>query len=243
MDQGLQLTVPNDIMVVPEAYIGPSGQAETNNSAATLLMYPAIGENQSGVTILGRPFFSAAYLMVDLDAQTFTLWKANATTDERLVTVGGSCADTPRVNDAPPNATMSSAGTGSSTSSPAAGASGSTKPEKSISVGTIAGIVVGVVCGLGIIVGAIALVVARRRRRAVSGSDQANMVLSKHGIESEPVYGPSNYSSPKQRWPQEMSAEQDQSYELLTHERPLEAPGGPWDSRPVELPASRHSKI
>lgn len=249
MDQGLRITVPNELLVVPDAYIAPSGQAETNNSAAALLISPTLDENTADVPILGRPFFSSAYLMVDLDAQTFTLWQANATTDERLVTVGGACADAPKVNDAPANATTghpattSSASSNPSNSSFASDSSAPAKPSKSVSAGTIAGIVVGVLCGLAVVVGAFALFFIRsRRRRAALASNQGNLVLNKYGSGSETVYGSGNYTSPKQRFPEEMSAEQDQSYELLAHERPLEVPGGPWDSRPVELPASRYSK-
>lgn len=242
MDQGLSVTVPNDLLVVPDAYVAPSGQYETNNSAAALLIQPAIGDNVVDVAILGRPFLSSAYLMVDLDAQTFTLWQANATTDERLVTVGGNCDHAPEVNDAPSNATTATVSAGSSASSPASEASQSGTSNERMSTGATAGIAIGVALCLGIIAAGTAILIIRKKRRAASAASQASVAYNSYGNGPGDEYEAWKHSSPLQRYPQEMSATQDQSYELLTHERPLEAPGGPWDSKPVELPSGRYSK-
>ena len=242
LDQGLKVTIPNELLVVPDAYVAPSGQVETNTSASALLIAPTLEENTVDVPILGRPFFSAAYLMVDLDAQTFTLWQANATSDERLVTVGGACLDAPKVNDAPTNTTKGPAATTSATSLATSTSSEPPNASKSPSAGVIAGIAVGAAVGLGVLAAILAFSLLRKRRRDALARSQVDAMYNKYGHESDHSYNKNGFSSPLQRYPGEMAAAQDQSYELLAHDRPLEAPGKPWDSRPVELPVTRFSK-
>ena len=230
LDQNLDINVPNNVLVVPDTYVAPSGQVTTNNSALALLLAPTKGVNVNDIPILGRPFFSSAYLMVDLEAMTFTLWQANATTDSRLVTVGGTCASSPQVNQTPEPTITSSA-------SPTA----TLQPDGKLSTGAIVGIVVGGACALVIVAGFIAFTIVRKKRLSLIPSDDNRPSLNV--FDSPQTLQQSGYrASETHYYPQEMLAGQDQLWELLTHERPGEAPGGPWDSRPIELPSVRESK-
>ena len=99
--------IPNSLLVVPQATVTDDGSIFTNASALQVQIIPAPG-GEGGTFILGRPFFSSAYLSVDYDAGTFTLWESNVTEDTDLVAFGGNCS-APIVN-APPNNSTSTTG-------------------------------------------------------------------------------------------------------------------------------------
>ena len=86
----LNVTIPNDILVVPPQYVDSNGTIQTNNSVRELLLNGNAASTAQDTLFLGRQFFSAAYLMVDLDNEQFTMWKANPTTSSELVSVGNS---------------------------------------------------------------------------------------------------------------------------------------------------------
>ncbi|KYG41711.1 hypothetical protein M433DRAFT_75302, partial [Acidomyces richmondensis BFW] len=86
-DNEFAVNIPNDVLVVSDQYVGPSGAVETNSSASLVLISPDNNANADNTPIIGMPFFSGAYLMVDLDASTFTLWQANATEDSKIVAI------------------------------------------------------------------------------------------------------------------------------------------------------------
>lgn len=173
--------------------------------------------------------------MVDLDAMTFTLWQANATMDSRLVALGETCADKPQVNETP-------AATATGTASDSTASSSTIPPDHNdgLSTGAIAGIVIGGICALGILAG-ISLAIIRKKRRASSSHDESRPALSELD-EPQMIQQTGRRASDTQYYPQEMQGGQEYTWELLTDERPREAPGGPWDSRPVELPSVRDSK-
>lgn len=121
------------------------------------LLFGGVGNNP---TTLGRYFFTAAYLMVDHDAHTFTMWQANPSSKTSLVPVVGSeYTDDSGCDDASDgeqgeagggagggDAGGSNTGEGGSTSDPDATVSSS-----GVGAGTIAGGVVGGVGGLSVI--------------------------------------------------------------------------------------------
>lgn len=180
-NSGLNIKVPNEVLVVPDQYIGPDGAVQNNNSADVVLLGPLAGENANDPPIIGMQFLSAAYLMVDLDARTFTLWQANPTTETNLVSVGGTCSEKPAVNSGSGNSTTSSNSTGSSNGtadggSTQASAAASPSPSSSgIPTGTIVGAVIGSALGAALIAAGLVFVILRRRRsnRSLNSSDVA----------------------------------------------------------------------
>lgn len=104
--------------------------------------------------VMGSPFFTSAYMLVDNDNEEITLWQAQATTDQNLVAVGTpDCTPTP-------------------TPSPSTSSTPSTTPTSilhsavaraTISNEAIAGAIIGGLIGVAIVVGAFLLI--RRRHR------------------------------------------------------------------------------
>jgi hypothetical protein len=112
-------------------------------------------------TTLGRYFFTAAYLMVDHDARTFTMWQANPTTKTNLVPVmsktingtSGECGD-------------DGSGSGSAGGNGAGGsADTATSSSSSIGPGAIAGAAMGGVAGLAVIAALLVFFLRRRRKQ------------------------------------------------------------------------------
>ncbi|XDG04485.1 hypothetical protein ABKA04_004100 [Annulohypoxylon sp. FPYF3050] len=80
LSMGLDIRIPSDQYLIPWVDIDRNGSRYTVPSKQELL----IGAVTNQPATLGRYFFTAAYLMVDLDANEFTLWQANPTSDSRL---------------------------------------------------------------------------------------------------------------------------------------------------------------
>ncbi|KAF5230538.1 hypothetical protein FANTH_13785 [Fusarium anthophilum] len=120
LDSGLEIRVPNNQYMIPTVDIASNGSRTTDNSKRDIL----ITDIEDEPPILGRYFLTAAYLMVDHDAGTFTLWQANATRERSLVRVfdketGKKCENTTGVIQ--PSASESSRpdrGIGSNSGSP-----------------------------------------------------------------------------------------------------------------------------
>jgi hypothetical protein len=83
LESGLEIRVPNDQYVVPFVDIDTDGSRVIDTSKRDILMKGIEDE----VPTLGRYFLTAAYLMVNHDAGTFTLWKVNATEESNPVRV------------------------------------------------------------------------------------------------------------------------------------------------------------
>lgn len=76
---GLQITLSNDLLIVPHTYINQdTGDtiAEDTTEPDLLIDYLE-GDRESDIAAFGSPFFSAAYLLVNLNTGKFTLWSAN----------------------------------------------------------------------------------------------------------------------------------------------------------------------
>ncbi|KAK5119656.1 hypothetical protein LTR85_007485 [Meristemomyces frigidus] len=255
---GLSIKVPNDVLVVSEQYVGPSGAVETNASASVVLIAPDMNDNTNDTPIIGMQFFSAAYLMVDLDAGTFTIWQANATSDSRLVTVGGTCSETPVTNASDSSTTSSSSSTptdsgNSSVASPTTSSSAANGSRRhSISTGVIVGAAIGGAFVLAACAVATLLVCMKRRRSAKSaaGSNAALTVTNKptvsHGssVDASPdgwfyAHSPGTFE-PMSEQINEMSASQAHPHELSSMQRPIEMPGetamGPVEMASVQTP-------
>jgi hypothetical protein len=167
-DDGLELTIPNELLVVPEKLIDDSGEVQVNSTFAEVLIQPTSEDNENDTPRIGKQFFSSTYLFVDHDAGTFTVWQANSTSDTRLVSVGGDC-DTKKTQGTtvssstagvPPEATGSPQTDTHATSTTL----DSDQDSKSLSTGVIAGIAVGAAGSLAVIA-AIILCFMRRKKR------------------------------------------------------------------------------
>ncbi|KAH6950765.1 aspartic peptidase domain-containing protein [Fusarium avenaceum] len=94
LESGLEIRFPNDQYMVPFVDIDTDGSRVIDTSKRDILMKGIEDEAPT----LGRYFLTAAYLMVNHDAGTFTLWKANATKESNPVRVfdeeaGKQCGD------------------------------------------------------------------------------------------------------------------------------------------------------
>ncbi|KAI1760425.1 acid protease [Hypoxylon sp. FL1150] len=138
LSTGLDIRIPNNQYLVPYVDIDRNGSRIIDTSVRELLVN---GLSDQPAT-LGRYFLTAAYLMVDLDSNTFTLWQANPTRDSKLVSAAANRAtDSQCVND---TSIPGSNGTASDLSQAPQQANG-------LSGGSIAGIVVGVIAGLAVL--------------------------------------------------------------------------------------------
>jgi hypothetical protein len=167
-DSGLELTIPNELLVVPEKLIDDSGKVQINSSAAQVLIQPTLGENAADTPLIGKQFFSSTYLFVNHDAGTFTVWQANSTTDTRLVSVGSDCeviktqetplAPAPSSSNDPLPETTNSSTTASNTDDDGPG----------LATGVIVGIAVGAAALLAAIAGILYFCLVRRKKKAPS---------------------------------------------------------------------------
>ncbi|OTA70140.1 acid protease [Hypoxylon sp. EC38] len=133
LSTGLEIRVPNSQYLVPFVEIDRNGSRIFNSSERELLLTAVTGNPAT----LGRYFLTAAYLMVDIDSNTFTLWQANPTSDSKLV---GS----------PSNIECTNQTTSGSGEMPL-NYSQAPQATPGLSGGSIAGIVVGVVGGVAIL--------------------------------------------------------------------------------------------
>ncbi|KAI1418564.1 acid protease [Hypoxylon sp. FL1857] len=147
LSTGLEIRVPNNQYLVPYVDIDRNGSRIFNSSERELLLTAVTGHPAT----LGHYFLTAAYLMVDIDANTFTLWQANPTSDSQLVS---HAADVECTNQTTPG---SGEGPPSYSQAP--------QVTSGLSGGSVAGIVVGVVGGLAIIGVGLFFYFRRVRRR------------------------------------------------------------------------------
>jgi len=175
LSNGFSARIPNSQFLTPFVEIARNGSRVIDRSKRELLMN---GLSDQPAT-LGRYFFTAAYLMVNHDAKTFTMWQANPSTSSTLVPVSNK--------DQPSGVCTDEEGTGTN-GKPDADAPGSNNNNNNpgstspVNVGAIAG---GVVSGVIILLVAIALAIFFiRRRRANKAS--ANDTVEKTSTEALP---------------------------------------------------------
>lgn len=152
---GPSISIANSQVVQPDATILSNGSINYNSTLNEVNIIPLKLKNANDMVQLGRQFLSGAYLLVNEDAGTFTLWQAVDSSDENLVAVGetgqifsSTCASTTSNTPAvkPPGVTESAPSI--SPSSPAS------RPPKSTIVGPVVGGIAGVVMlvGLGVFI-------------------------------------------------------------------------------------------
>nr|XP_036577380.1 uncharacterized protein CTRU02_12613 [Colletotrichum truncatum]KAF6784351.1 hypothetical protein CTRU02_12613 [Colletotrichum truncatum] len=163
LSSGLQIRVPNNQYIVPYVDIERNGSRTINNARKELLFS---GLSDQPAT-LGRYFLTAAYLMVDHDAETFTLWQANPTTRSSLVKITGDKSNcgkpqTSRIAIYPTS--TATAGPNNDNQPVSAGA------QTGLSTGVIAGIAIGGAAALAAVGLGIFFYLRARERKAIQPS-------------------------------------------------------------------------
>ena len=184
LDNGLELTIPNELLVVPQKLIDDSGQVQINTTYSEVLLRPTLGNDAADIPMVGKAFFSSTYLFVDYDAGTFTVWQANNTKETRLVSVGGDCNVT-EAEDSP----AASSPTGSSPEATETSQNGLESNEQSdgFSTGTTVGIAVGAAGSLiAIAVIVYACFVRRKKRKSRTEKSLLSDDAARYGRQDSP---------------------------------------------------------
>lgn len=178
---GLQVTVPNDQFMVPFMTIDRNGSRIFNDSQREFLFNPVLDHVQ--LPTLGRYCLTSAYLMVDHDAHTFTLWQENPSTTSQLVPLAGEKANT--------EPCTSTAGTAQPSQS------------KSLSSGIVAAIAVVSVVAAGLVALWMFYVFRARRKRkqaqlreAPVAAQESALKMNKNGLRQTRVYEMHSESPP-----------------------------------------------
>lgn len=178
LNSGVTIRVPNSQFVLPDLGINTDGHPFANASISEVLINPTQDVNSKDLPLLGRQFLTSAYLMLDQDANTFTIWQANPTTNIDLVPiVSDNTLST--CNSSIPAST-------SSTSSPAVPASNLPAPinHSELKAGAIAGIAIGAIFA----VGALGFAIFYWRRRRVVKYSSANAFPPQPDYSSKPPH-------------------------------------------------------
>ncbi|OQO00698.1 hypothetical protein B0A48_13188 [Cryoendolithus antarcticus] len=159
----LDITVKNGQFIQPHVTIDDAGHFAASLTVDELLIISYLIHPLDFTVGLGRQFFSAAMLMVNQEAKTFTLWQAKPSLEQDLVAIDPS--GSPIYNSSCSSVTESTV-TDSGPVSGTATVTVTPKP-KSLSTGAIVGIVVGGVALLGLIAGIIVFLRHKRAQRNI----------------------------------------------------------------------------
>ena len=220
IDPNLNIRIPNHQLVVPEYNYSSNGQRYyANVSETTILIYDNVGISENDLPLLGKPFLSSAYLLVDNDRQSFTLWEAQPNMTQDLVSLG------PPVCSSTPSSTL-----------PASPSSPPTIPPKGLSKGTIAGLVAGGLVAIATTIGAI-LFIARKRRQKQGQQSQA----MGDSTQSSSRWGEKPEMASDQHPPLEMPVTRDPGYSLAPYEVP-DRNDSRYAQEPQEMPGEQVSR-
>ncbi|KAE8350059.1 hypothetical protein BDV28DRAFT_151305 [Aspergillus coremiiformis] len=158
LNRQLKITVPNSQLVVPD-YV-PLGNETffSDTSREVLIGAPTGGDQPEWMTYLGQPFFIAAYLLVNHDLGTFSVWKNNSTHKEDYHAIDST-------------GTIRTAEETASQTSPSPTTSQRPDQGPSLSAGTIAGLVIGPLAGVSLLAAFLAMCY-RRKTRKLSASQE-----------------------------------------------------------------------
>ncbi|CAK7236425.1 hypothetical protein SBRCBS47491_009632 [Sporothrix bragantina] len=166
LQTGLSIRIPNDQLIVPDRTIDTTtGAIAANSSGLDTTILAIQNVNANDMTQLGRQFLSAAYVMLNQDANSFTLWQANPTTGRQLVAVDESNTELSVCTSSGNNETSTDSTDPSSTSASSTSSTSSTSTPKHMSTGVIAGAVVGAAVAVAAVIGISVFYCLRRRRQ------------------------------------------------------------------------------
>jgi hypothetical protein len=171
LSTGLSIRVPNNQLITPHISMDRSGARIIEEDKPELL-FGGVG-NQP--TTLGRYFLTAAYLMVNHDAHTFTMWQANPTSKSNLVpVVGGEYTDDSGCGDGGEDDGGGNAGGSNTTPDQTPDPNATTS--SGANVGAIAGGVVGGVAGLAAIVALLFLLRRMKKKKTLEAMSDLHPV-------------------------------------------------------------------
>ncbi|KAL4773751.1 acid protease [Aspergillus nidulans var. acristatus] len=182
---GFSVRIPNDQLVVPDLSIEKSSGALVANGSTPEIVVNALQQvNADDLPQLGRQFLSSAYLMLNQDANSFTLWEASQNADVDLVAVDEANRQLDQFCD------VTKSDTTSSTHDVNSSDNDRSHPSNGLSAGAIAGVVVGCVVSASVIAGsAFIWMVLKRKRRIAPKSDAGYIHQSSAGMRTT---GPPN---------------------------------------------------
>ena len=243
IDPGLDVTIPNHQLVVPEYYIDSDGQTYIKNNSNREVLINSLQEiNGNDGLVLGLPFFTSAYMMVDHDREQFTLWQSRATTMQDIVPASAFNCSNSSTTTTTPSSLPSASSNSSESSTPA--------QPSSVSKGIIAGAVVGGLAGLALLLLGLYFLLKRNRTQAQKNTDikdakrssrPTSLILYKPELPSDshppqemalvpdPGFSIAPYEIMADRSHQEMPAKEPAA---ATYEMPAATPRG----REFELP-------
>lgn len=197
------MKITNDQLLVPNVYLADDGSLVEDNSVKELIINSIQDVNRKDLPYLGRQFLTAAYMMTNLESNSFTLWAANPTTDEEIIAVDENgeaatsvCSQNIGGDSTTNTTTPSSSSTvvietpPSETNTLTSDDSDSDRGSGLSTAGTI-GVAVGVVAGVVSISALLFYFIFRRRRQEVS----------------PPTYDSEAYDMQKPPTPHEVSSE------------------------------------
>jgi hypothetical protein len=163
---GLQISVPNRLLIVPETKIADSGDIVTNNSSQVILINSLQDVTSKSMPKLGRDFFSLAYLQSNQDSGQFSIWQVNPTPNEDLVVVDEKNALLRGGRACPSGAATAPSSQPSSPSQP------DRHDHKGLPTAAIAGIVIGAVAVVALF-GCLAWFLRRKRKTRAAAEAEA----------------------------------------------------------------------
>ncbi|KAL9018876.1 MAG: hypothetical protein Q9185_003847 [Variospora sp. 1 TL-2023] len=214
---GFEVRIPNHQLVIPDYAINTEGLiVETNPRVRELLINSLEGRRQDHMPLLGVPFLSSAYLLVDQDHEEFTLWNYDPTlTEKRLVPIGPNCSGG-----------FGGVASSATTDSVPEASSGS----RSLSAGSIVGIVLGSLAAL-VVIFVLPFLYYRRRKRlsheAAPAADSNSDGGGNPQVSSSLGFKPELHAQEPFR--SELPVERDTGYTLQPYEM-----GAQPDTEPVE---------
>lgn len=227
---GLQTTIPNSQLVAPVYIIDEQGATIFNDSKRDIMLAGLEAPNTNDMPILGSTFLSAAYLMVNQDDDTFTLWNSKATTDSSLFAVGGASS-----NSIPCSPKAVTPTTTTSRKAPA-------PSKKRMSAGAIAGITLGALFIVASIVFVLFWVHWRRTQAAAQNPEAQELpapatgAILPFGFRKSRGTSMASSSASEKKLPPAPAPQELPSESPLVHELPAGGMGG---TRTPELEGKR----
>jgi len=234
IDNGLAVTIPNHQLVQAYYTTGSDGNIVVNDTYKELVINPLQGQDTYLMPRLASTFLQAAYLHVNYDENTFTVWQAAnpAGKNSKYIAVGGSLTGPCKTDGNNTNT-----GNTTNTSNP-----NTNPPSKStLSAGAIAGIIIGALA----LITAIALLTwcLKRRNRKQSALQQMQQQQDPHGQPTYYIGGKAELPSEAKR--AELEARMRHTDRWTGSQGTTATPGSqPWEERvplsPQEMPHERY---
>lgn len=194
------------------------------NNTREVLINNLGGNWKNNMPILGRPFLTSAYFIVDQDHRQFTLAQVNRTSDKSLVPLGPPTCD--HVNSTITSASGASGGdTHAATSSNSKMNPAVPSSHQGLSKGAIVGTVIGSVSAVALCLGALLLFMRRRhtRQQHLEREEAVNRENTRTSIDSQSAVrmNRQEMSTDHEHQPRvEMPLERHSPYQLAPHEMP-----------------------